>query len=58
VNDHELRELYKNHALVADIIKRMLEWLGHAFRMDQKRMAEKKGLKVRREVEENYGGPE
>ena len=39
--DQELRELYKDLDLVGDIKTQILEWIGHAVRMDQG-MADKK----------------
>ena len=38
--NEELRELYKDLGIVADIIKKM-EWIGHVIRMDQGRTAKK-----------------
>jgi hypothetical protein len=50
--NEELRELYKDLDIVADIKKKRLEWTGHVVRMDQGRTV-KKILKVnRKEVEE------
>jgi hypothetical protein len=34
-SDQQLRELYGDLDLVADIKKRRLEWIGHVVRMDQ-----------------------
>lgn len=39
-----MRELYKNLALVTDINKKRLEWIGHVVKMDQ-------GGKVKKVVE-------
>ena len=38
--NQELRELYKDLGIVADIIKKM-EWIGHVIRMDQGRTVKK-----------------
>jgi hypothetical protein len=39
--NQELRELYKDREIVADIKKKRLEWRGHAVRMDQERTYKK-----------------
>ena len=36
-----MRELYKNLALVTDINKKRLEWVGHVVKRDQGRTVEK-----------------
>ena len=35
--NQELRELYKDREIVADIKKKRLEWRGHVVRMDHER---------------------
>jgi hypothetical protein len=35
--NQELRELYKDLDILADIKKKRLEWIGHVVRMDQGR---------------------
>jgi hypothetical protein len=39
--DHELRKLYKELDVLADIKKKRLEWTGHVVRMDQGRTVKK-----------------
>jgi hypothetical protein len=39
--NQELRELYENLDMVADIKKKRLEWTGHVARMDQGRTVKK-----------------
>ena len=39
--NQELRELYKDLDIVADIKKKRLEWIGHVVRMDQGRTVKK-----------------
>jgi hypothetical protein len=36
-NNQELRKLYKDLCIVADINKKLLEWIGHVVRRDQGR---------------------
>jgi hypothetical protein len=36
-NNQELRKLYKDLCIVADINKKLLEWIGHAVRRDHGR---------------------
>ena len=40
-NYQELRELYKNLDIEADIKKKRLDWVGHVVRMDQGSTAKK-----------------
>ena len=40
-NNQELRELYKDLDIVADIKKKIMEWIGHVVRMDQGRTVKK-----------------
>ena len=40
-NNRELREMYKDLDVLADIKKRKLEWVGHVVRMDQVRKCKK-----------------
>ena len=41
ISDQELRELYKDLDIVADIKKKRLEWIGHVVGMDQGRIVKK-----------------
>jgi hypothetical protein len=41
VSDQELRDLYKDLDIVADIKKKRLEWIGHVVGMDQGRIVKK-----------------
>jgi hypothetical protein len=48
----ELRELYKDLDIVADIKKKRFEWMGHVARMDQEGQLRKYLRVKRREAEE------
>ena len=40
-NSHELQDLYKDLDTAADIIKKILEWIGYPIRMDHGRVVKK-----------------
>ena len=52
----ELRELYKDLHIVANIKKKRLEWIGHVVRMDQGRTV-KKIFESKLEVSRRRGRP-